>query len=141
MPVLEKENFEFKYVKLCLKNWPDVASCLSLGVGIYIYIYIPTHIYIYIYIYVRVCVCVWRERKRERQTDRQTESEQASNETRNIGDVPKLFIQVIYLNTVYLSSIGLSINLSPGIYIRGSLNKFPHFFRKGTFIDNTHMKL
>ena len=27
------------------------------------------------------------------------------------------------------------------IYIRGSLNKFPDFFRMGTFIDSTHMKL
>ena len=27
------------------------------------------------------------------------------------------------------------------IYIRGSLNKFLDFFRKGTFIDSTHMKL
>ena len=26
-------------------------------------------------------------------------------------------------------------------YIRGSLNKFPDFFRMGTFIDSTHMKL
>ena len=26
-------------------------------------------------------------------------------------------------------------------YVRGSLNKFPDFFRMGTFIDNTHMKL
>ena len=25
--------------------------------------------------------------------------------------------------------------------IRGSLNKFPDFFRKGAFIDSTHMKL
>ena len=25
--------------------------------------------------------------------------------------------------------------------IQGSLNKFPHFFRMGTFIDSTHMKL
>ena len=24
---------------------------------------------------------------------------------------------------------------------RGSLNKFPNFFRMGTFIDSTHMKL
>ena len=30
----------------------------------------------------------------------------------------------------------------PGLrYIRGSLNKFPDFFRMGTFIDSTHMKL
>ena len=27
------------------------------------------------------------------------------------------------------------------IYIRGSLNKFPDFFRMGTFINSTHMKL
>ena len=27
------------------------------------------------------------------------------------------------------------------IYIRGSLNKFLDFFRIGTFIDSTHMKL
>ena len=27
------------------------------------------------------------------------------------------------------------------IYIRGSLNKFLEFFRMGTFIDSTHMKL
>ena len=25
-------------------------------------------------------------------------------------------------------------------YIEGSLNKFPEFFRMGTFIDSTHMK-
>ena len=25
--------------------------------------------------------------------------------------------------------------------IRGSLNKFPDFYRMGTFIDSTHMKL
>ena len=27
------------------------------------------------------------------------------------------------------------------IYIRGSLNKFPDFFRMGTFIGSTNMKL
>ena len=26
------------------------------------------------------------------------------------------------------------------IYTQGSLNKFPDFFRMGTFIDSTHMK-
>ena len=26
-------------------------------------------------------------------------------------------------------------------YVLGSLNKFPDFFRMGTFIDSTHMKL
>ena len=25
--------------------------------------------------------------------------------------------------------------------VRGSINKFPDFFRMGTFIDSTHMKL
>ena len=30
---------------------------------------------------------------------------------------------------------------SKKLYIRGSLNKFPDFFRIGTFIDSTHMKL
>ena len=27
------------------------------------------------------------------------------------------------------------------LYTRGSLHKFPDFFRMGTFIDSTHMKL
>ena len=27
------------------------------------------------------------------------------------------------------------------VNIRGSLNKFPDFFRMGTFIDRTHMRL
>ena len=27
------------------------------------------------------------------------------------------------------------------IYIRGAYDKFPYFFRLGTFIDSTHMKL
>ena len=26
-------------------------------------------------------------------------------------------------------------------HLRGSLDKFPNFFRMGTFIDSTHMKL
>ena len=28
-----------------------------------------------------------------------------------------------------------------GLLLQGSLNKFSDFFRKGTFIDSTHMKL
>ena len=35
----------------------------------------------------------------------------------------------------------LADQLKIGDYIRGSLNKFPDFFRMGTFIDSTHMKL
>ena len=36
---------------------------------------------------------------------------------------------------------GVSLQLTVIKQIRGSLNKFPDFFRMGTFIDNTHMKL
>ena len=32
-------------------------------------------------------------------------------------------------------------NAKSSFYIRGSLNKFPDFFRMDTFIDSTHMKL
>ena len=38
------------------------------------------------------------------------------------------FSQLAYNNTIFPE-------------IRGSLNKFPDFFRMGTFIDSTHMKL
>ena len=34
-----------------------------------------------------------------------------------------------------------NINILINTYTRGSLNKFPDFFRMGTFIDSTHMKL
>ena len=46
----------------------------------------------------------------------------------------EVFIFVIVYNTFYflLRSVGS---------IRGSLNKFPDFFRMGTFIDSTHRKL
>ena len=33
------------------------------------------------------------------------------------------------------------LNYWYNIDIRGSLNKFPDFFRVSTFIDSTHMKL
>ena len=33
------------------------------------------------------------------------------------------------------------LNYSYQMIILGSLNKFPDFFRVGTFIDSTHMKL
>ena len=39
-------------------------------------------------------------------------------------------IQIIFLDTNERSMV-----------IQGSLNKFPDFFRMGTFIDSTHMKL
>ena len=34
-----------------------------------------------------------------------------------------------------------SFNLEFFLYIGGSLNKFPAFYRVGTFIDSTHRKL
>ena len=39
------------------------------------------------------------------------------------------------------SKIKLYIYIYIYIYLRGSLNKFPDFFRMGTFIDSTLMKL
>ena len=41
-----------------------------------------------------------------------------------------------YLNS-FLDSLGLTVPSD----LRGSLNKFPDFFRVGTFIDSTHVKL
>ena len=40
------------------------------------------------------------------------------------------------------SPCGLPVNvLGCGIVLRGAYDKFPGFFRMGTFIDSTHMKL
>ena len=41
----------------------------------------------------------------------------------------------ISANYIYLCPKQIAYN------IRGSLNKFPDFFRMGTFIDSTHMTL
>ena len=46
-----------------------------------------------------------------------------------------------------IKEIQLKLELTVGIleiyfhYIQGSLNKFADFFRMGTFIDSTHIKL
>ena len=38
--------------------------------------------------------------------------------------------------------IKIEIWMGPNVdYIRGAYDKFPDFFRMGTFIDSTHMKL
>ena len=42
----------------------------------------------------------------------------------------QLFHQTEYLKELYIYIY---------VYIRGSLNKFPDFFRMGTFIDSTHI--
>ena len=47
-------------------------------------------------------------------------------------------------STENTDTINLDIRIDSGMNaweIRGSLNKFPDFFRMGTFIDSTHMKL
>ena len=45
------------------------------------------------------------------------------------------FNQNIYVERVLFMLIAHKLN------VRGSLNKFPDFFRMGTFIDSTHIKL
>ena len=50
------------------------------------------------------------------------------------------FMEVALLDQLYETVYSVFI-IYIYIYIRGSLNKFPDFFRMGTFIDSTHMKL
>ena len=47
----------------------------------------------------------------------------------------------IYMYIYVCVYIYIYIYICICVYIRGSLNKFPDFFRMGTFIDSTHMKL
>ena len=44
-------------------------------------------------------------------------------------------------NTEIPIYIYIYIHIAISFYTRGSLNKFPDFFRMGTFIDSTHMNL
>ena len=37
--------------------------------------------------------------------------------------------------------MNINANIFILTHIRGSLNKVPDFFRMGTFVDSTHMKL
>ena len=52
---------------------------------------------------------------------------------------------VVYgLSSMYVdTSVGVStcMCVCAGVYVQGSLNKFPDFFRMGTFIDSTYMKV
>ena len=52
------------------------------------------------------------------------------------SEQPSEIIIYFQLNKLWLKSIRQSFE-----DIRGSLNKFPDFFRMGTFIDSTQMKL
>ena len=45
-----------------------------------------------------------------------------------------MYILYMYDNPMYIYNIHI-------IYIRGAYDKFPDFFRMGTFIDSKHMKL
>ena len=44
------------------------------------------------------------------------------------------------VNKIEVEYSETSSNFERG-YLRGAYDKFPDFFRMGTFIDNTHMKL
>ena len=51
------------------------------------------------------------------------------------------FLNVTFnLNNYSFKPFNQSYNI-PTLMLRRSLNKFPDFFRMGTFIDSTHMKL
>ena len=58
--------------------------------------------------------------------------------------VSNLFLVVMTIIRYYMKKFFgcsyLYVYIYIYIYIRGSLNKFPDFFRMGTFIDSTHMK-
>ena len=41
----------------------------------------------------------------------------------------------------FFYKISISAEIFKELILRESLNKFPDFFRMGTFIDSTHMKL
>ena len=47
----------------------------------------------------------------------------------------------VFYNPADCCNIYLNFFLIWFIVLQGSLNKFPDFFRMGTFIDSTHMKL
>ena len=48
---------------------------------------------------------------------------------------------VLLMQNLFIHSVSYRMLLMHFFHIRGSLNKFPDFFRMGTFIDSTHMKL
>ena len=56
------------------------------------------------------------------------------------GDTLAPYLFIIYLDYVLRTSID-KMKKKNGFKLRGSLNKFPDFFRIGTFIDSIHMKL
>ena len=53
-------------------------------------------------------------------------------------DCYRSFVLVVWFNGI---STLVDYLMPNPVYIRGSLNQFPDFFRMGTFIDSTYMKL
>ena len=92
-----------------------VCICVVIRVPVLIRVcaYVLLFMCVFISMCVCVCVCVWK------------------------------FLSVF----VYMSIHGICISfvwcmsVRSYVYVRGSLNKFLGFFRMGTFIDSTHMKL
>ena len=53
-----------------------------------------------------------------------------------------LYITFLIVSKLFKKKFkNLSLSLSISIYIKGTYDKFPDFFRMGTFIDSTDMKL
>ena len=82
---------------------------------------------------VFVCVCVCdRESEREREC---------------VCECVYIYIYIyIYYDPqkdcfVLSDLFSVARHVGRSMYIRGSLNNFPDFFRMGPFIDSTHMKL
>ena len=52
-----------------------------------------------------------------------------------------MYIYVCVGGTVYLFEFEYMKRSNIFTFIRGAYDKFPYFFRMGTFINSTHMKL
>ena len=57
------------------------------------------------------------------------------------GILPKILLQTNKLGTAVWVNYWIIMIISYDWNIQGLLNKFPDFFRMGTFIDSTNMKL
>ena len=52
-----------------------------------------------------------------------------------------IYIYNVYVCVCVCVCVRVCVCVNKFLYIRGSLNRFPDFFRIGTFIDNTCIKL
>ena len=95
----------------------------------------------YIYMCVWVCVC---ERERVKKEKIEFINEKKGNSKRNkikFYEAGKFTHTHTHTHTYIYIWIYMRVNSSEIRKLRGSLNKFPDFFRMGTFIDSTHLKL